>query len=438
MVTAAMAAGRRPSSTSSNSSSFRTNSNIPTLSLGSARITFPVMVAVVYGFSVANLAQVKRCLDELVSEECTSQDVVDKHLHHLTEKEKQDIIEASQRHQVRITMLQNKLTVSGKRDDVLSVILQIKDSLQRAQKREDQEREERRIWQTVRWEVGGSDSWTGLRQRINYNLELAFHRNDKLYIYRHQKDSFTVDFEKMQQTDSRGQIARIKRTPLSDCETAIITTPPTWTKMDGKDLDIIVLSEESNEYQKICQEFAHTCQVFAQKQKYIEMVQIQRIQHHEQWRRYTVSKQALDKKYPKNNNEQFLYHGTTKDICQKINKNGFNRSFCGRNATVYGSGTYFAKEAYYSCHDKYSSPDENGHKYMYRARVLTGKPCLGLQGMREPSPVDPNDLQAGLHDCAVNDLQDPFIFVIFSDSGAYPEYLITFKTVYCGWESFYQ
>ncbi|XP_064182766.1 protein mono-ADP-ribosyltransferase PARP14 [Anguilla rostrata] len=432
--TAAMSARRRPSSTSSDSSSSQTSSNIPTLSLGSASITFPVMVAEVYGVSVANLAQVKKCLDELVSEECTSQDVVDKHLHHLTEKEKQDIIEASQRHQVRIAMLQNKLTVSGKRDDVLSVILQIKDSLQRAQEREDQEREESRIWQTVRWEVGGSDSWTGLEQRINYNLELAFHRKDKLYIYQHQKDSFTVDFEKMQQTDSRGQITRIKRTPLSDCETAIITTPPTWTKMDGKDLDIIVLSEKSNEYQKICKEFVQSCQVFAQKNgKNIEVVQIQRIQHQEQWRRYTVSKQALDKKYPKNNNEQFLYHGTTKDICQKINKNGFNRSFCGRNATAFGSGTYFAKEAYYSCDDKYSNPDENGHKYMYRARVLTGKPCLGLHGMREPSPVDPNDLQAGLHDCAVNNLQNPSIFVIFSDSGAYPEYLITFKTVYCGW-----
>ncbi|XP_035265189.1 protein mono-ADP-ribosyltransferase PARP14 isoform X2 [Anguilla anguilla] len=429
-IAAAMAARSRPSSTSSNSSSSKTNSNIPTLSLGSARITFPVMVAEVYGVSVANLAQVKKCLDDLVSEECTSEDVVDKNLHHLTEKEKQDIIEASQRHQVRITMLQNKLTVSGKRDDVLLVILKMQISLKRAQEREDQEREESRIWQTVRWEVGRKDTWISLKQRLNYNLELAFHRKDKLYIYQHQKDSFTVDFEKMQQTDSRGQITRIKRTPLSDCETAIITTPPTWTKMDGKDLDIIVLSEKSNEYQKICKEFVQSCQVFAQKNgKNIEVVQIQRIQHQEQWRRYTVSKQALDKKYPKNNNEQFLYHGTTKDICQKINKNGFNRSFCGRNATAFGSGTYFAKEAYYSCDDKYSNPDENGHKYMYRARVLTGKPCLGLQGMREPSPVDPNNLQAGLHDCAVNNLQNPFIFVIFSDSGAYPEYLITFKTV---------
>lgn len=60
-------------------------------------------------------------------------------------------------------------------------------------------------------------------------------------------------------------------------------------------------------------------------------VQIRRIQNKGQWQRYSVLKQEVDKKYPNQMNEQFLYHGTTKDICQKINKNGFNRSFCGRN-----------------------------------------------------------------------------------------------------------
>ncbi|XP_061089955.1 protein mono-ADP-ribosyltransferase PARP14-like [Conger conger] len=408
------------------------NSNIPSQSLESmiADITFPVMVAEVYGASVANLAQVKKCLDDLISEECTSQDVVDNYLHLLAEKDKQDIVETSQKHQVHISMLQNRLTVSGKREDVLFVIMQIKDSLQRARERESQKREERRIWQTVRWEVGRSNAWKGLKKQINYELELAFHRKVKFYTYQNEKGRFTVDFEKMEQRDSGGQINRIKRTPLSDSETAIITTPPTWTKMAGKDLDIILLLENSDEFQKISEGFVQSCQVFAQNNsKKIEVVQIQRIQHQEQWRKYAVSKQALDKKYPKSDNEQLLYHGTTKDISQKINKNGFNRSFCGRNATIYGSGTYFAKEAYYSCHDQYSTPDGNGHKYIYRARVLTGKPCLGLQGMKAPSPVDPNNLQAGLHDCAVDKLQNPFIFVIFYDSGAYPEYLITFKTV---------
>lgn len=98
-------------------------------------------------------------------------------------------------------------------------------------------------------------------------------------------------------------------------------------------------------------------------------------------------------------------------------------------AVAHGNGTYFAKEAWYSCHDHYSNPDESGLKYIYRARVMTGSPCKSKSGMKEPDPLDPKDLRAGLHDCAVDDLQNPFIFVVFCDAGAYPDYLISFKNV---------
>ena len=96
-------------------------------------------------------------------------------------------------------------------------------------------------------------------------------------------------------------------------------------------------------------------------------------------------------------------------------------------ATVYGNGTYFAKQSWYSCNDKYSNPDAQGLKYMYQARVLVGKPCLGTPGMVEPAPLDPNNPYSGLHDCAVDNVQNPFIYVVFSDAGAYPDYLISFK-----------
>uniref|UniRef100_A0A3B3RJJ2 Poly [ADP-ribose] polymerase n=1 Tax=Paramormyrops kingsleyae TaxID=1676925 RepID=A0A3B3RJJ2_9TELE len=198
-------------------------------------------------------------------------------------------------------------------------------------------------------------------------------------------------------------------------------TPPTWTKMAGKNYIVVPLVATSQEYQNISKDFIASCQHFTKTET--------KLQHDVLWQSYSVRKQAIDKKYPKNPNEQMLYHGTTKEICQKINAYGFNRSFCGRNATKYGLGTYFAKEAYYSCYDSYSSPDDQGQKYIYRARVLTGKPCLGESGLKEPKALNPNDPQAGLHDCAVDKLQNPFIFVVFCDSGAYPEYLITFKAV---------
>lgn len=64
---------------------------------------------------------------------------------------------------------------------------------------------------------------------------------------------------------------------------------------------------------------------------------------------------------------------------------------------------------------------------MYRARVLTGSPCKSKGDMKEPDPLDPSNPQAGLHDCAVDNLQNPLIFVVFCDAGAYPDYLIKFK-----------
>ncbi|KTF81103.1 hypothetical protein cypCar_00043305 [Cyprinus carpio] len=212
-----------------------------------------------------------------------------------------------------------------------------------------------------------------------------------------------------------------------DLNTAIIHPPTTWTKMDGRDLEIITLQSNSAEYKNIETAFLKSSQ--HPNVKPVQVQQIDRIQSQSQWQRYCVLKQAVDKKYPKQTNERLLYHGTTKEICQKINKNGFNRSFCGRNAVVHGEGTYFGKEAWYSCQDQYSNPDDKQLKYIYRARVVTGSLCKSRGGMKEPDPINAADPRAGLHDCAVDSLQNPFIFVVFCDAGAYPEYLITFKSI---------
>ena len=41
----------------------------------------------------------------------------------------------------------------------------------------------------------------------------------------------------------------------------------------------------------------------------------------------------------------WLFHGCPGDIVPKILQQGFNRSFCGKNATFYGKGVYFARDA---------------------------------------------------------------------------------------------
>ncbi|MBN3324776.1 PAR14 polymerase, partial [Atractosteus spatula] len=401
---------------------------VPHTSLGSLAelVTHPGATVEVCGASRQALAQVKRCLDELLAGECSSQEVDATHLDSLLEQEKQEIASLSRRHEVRLEVGAGKLTVTGKTDDVLTAVLEISGFLQKAKERENMAQDRERMKNIVRWEVVKSGTTTALDAHINYELELAYHK-EKTHVYRSNTETFTVDFVNMQRTDSKGNVLKIKRTTLTDSETAIIELPVTWTDMKGKDMEIIMLSSKSEEFCKISKEFVISSKVAVQKSK--KTVEIERIQNREQWQRYAVRKQAVDRKYPTQANERILYHGTTQDICQKINRTGFNRSFCGRNATKFGQGTYFAKEAYYSCDDTYSNPDEQGYKYIYRARVLTGKLCQGHEHMKEPAPVNAGDPRSDLCDCAVDKMASPFIFVIFCDFGAYPEYLITFKVV---------
>ncbi|KAL7881368.1 hypothetical protein AOLI_G00082160 [Acnodon oligacanthus] len=393
-----------------------------------AAVSFPVMTVEVYGTSPARLAKVKKLLDDLISEECTSRDVQSSYVANLQEADKEAIVSLSKNNQVRILVSSSdKLTVSGKKEDVLDTVLNISSSIQAAKEREARESEMKRLNETLYWEVADEEEWVPLDSSISFLLELAFHEKEQNFIYEVEGEVYTVDLKELTKRNSRGKSCRIRRTLIGDSDTAVIQPPPTWTKMEGRDVEIIPLTPDSDEYKKI--ETAFLTSSERPDIDPVQVVEIHRIQNKGQWQRYSVLKREVDKKYPDQVNEQFLYHGTTKEICQKINNNGFNRSFCGRNAVVHGHGTYFALEAWYSCQHQFSNPDENGLKYVYRARVVTGTYCRSRRGMKEPDPVDPNDPQAGLFDCAVDDLEDPFIFVVFCDAGAYPDYLITFKNM---------
>lgn len=63
----------------------------------------------------------------------------------------------------------------------------------------------------------------------------------------------------------------------------------------------------------------------------------------------------------------------------------------------------------------------NGEKkYMFLARVLVGRSCLGISGMRKP----PRDEQNRPYNSACDNEMNPSIYVIFDSAQCYPEYLI--------------
>ena len=59
--------------------------------------------------------------------------------------------------------------------------------------------------------------------------------------------------------------------------------------------------------------------------------------------------------------ERKFYHGTENGTLAKINGKGFDCSYCGKNVTWFGQGSYFASDMSYLAQALYSPPDIMGH-----------------------------------------------------------------------------
>ena len=70
-------------------------------------------------------------------------------------------------------------------------------------------------------------------------------------------------------------------------------------------------------------------------------------------------------------NEKLLFHGTSPVSINHICAQNFDFRMNGKNATLFGKGSYFATTASYS--HKYTSKDSDGNFSMFVAQVLAGK-----------------------------------------------------------------
>jgi poly [ADP-ribose] polymerase 10/14/15 len=160
----------------------------------------------------------------------------------------------------------------------------------------------------------------------------------------------------------------------------------------------------------------------------VNVVKVERIENMTLWQSFAVKRQTVlqREKDPSSTSDLeriWLFHGTTEDIVPKIVQQGFNRSFCGRNATMYGKGVYFARDSSYSASRAYSKPDAHMVQRMFLCRVVVGEYCKGVK-----DAVAPN-VRSGhvLYDTTVDNVASPSIYVTYHDAQAYPEYLVHFK-----------
>ncbi|NXA85025.1 PAR12 polymerase, partial [Melanocharis versteri] len=191
--------------------------------------------------------------------------------------------------------------------------------------------------------------------------------------------------------------------------------PAHWDKSALPELGfkLIELDCSSEEYMKVKVDFQRTMPKAAIKK-------ISRVQNPSLWELYQWQKDLMQKSNGgKAADERFLFHGTNKKYIDAICQQNFDWRICGLHGTVYGKGSYFARDASYS--DNYCGADSHT-KTMFLARVLVGEFTLGSSDYVRPPMKDSQNF----YDSCVNSSSNPSIFVIFEKQQIYPEYLIEY------------
>lgn len=313
----------------------------------------------------------------------------------------------------------NRIRIRGDTDDVAKAFEKITGIFHEAGSLAQQEMEAKLIAKEAQWEYNeGDQTYEAYPANINSIIEKAF-QEKKLFAKWDEEDGiYQVDFTSMLETkeNSAGSQVKVRRTG-----NIMIKYPDTWEQMnDGETFKKVRLTPGSAECLKV--------EARIKKDAVNEIVSIHRIQNSTLYKQCAAKKQHMEVVYastPKVEIERRLWHGTKEETLQQIDNHGFNRSYSGLNiGALHGKGVYFATEWGYSARDEYSKPNAKGNKFIYQVAVLTGEFTKSHKDLFD-APLKPGS-NVVKYDSVVDDVQDPQIFVVFSDHQAYPEYLIEF------------
>lgn len=279
---------------------------------------------------------------------------------------------------------------------------------------------------------------------INLRVEQAYKANqNEMEFWDDKGNCYVIDLVNLVEypkTDRQDTVKVLRKDILKQATAAL---PQEWAPMkDNENLRRVNVPNTEQIYKDIEQRFLNEVRggqyagrIMFDKNK-LQVSKIERIQNKTLYQQYMAKKRLMSEQKPKLPPnmpiEQQLWHGTTHDAVDSIEMHGFNRSYCGKNGIWFGAGVYFAKCASYSARGWLTGAQsqqigiQTGVKgYIFLSRVLTGEFCKGNDKMRYLPPVDPTKPLV-LYDCAVDNVANPMEFVIFHDTQAYPEYIISF------------
>ncbi|XP_063346030.1 protein mono-ADP-ribosyltransferase PARP14-like [Pelmatolapia mariae] len=308
-----------------------------------------------------------------------------------------------------------EIHLEGLTKDVYTAESTIRDIIRKVERAEALMKKALEMSEQVEWQFKDHNgSMVAFDMNTNLTLEEAFKTKQKAKI-KINNDAYTADPEREKAVSANGRNdLELHRKDLKG--TGALPLPSCWEDMKEDLLKLFAVAPASNEYNDVEKELTKTG-------LNPTIISIERVQNPSLWQNYQIMKKQMEVKNKHTNNELLLFHGTTDTSIHLINKQGFNRSYAGKNAAIYGNGSYFAVDPGYSA-GNYATPDTSGHKRMYQARVLVGDYTQGQKGLLTPPPKSGS--ASDLYDSVTDDTANPTMFVVFNDIQAYPEYLITF------------
>ncbi|KAL0973500.1 hypothetical protein UPYG_G00204820 [Umbra pygmaea] len=202
--------------------------------------------------------------------------------------------------------------------------------------------------------------------------------------------------------------------------------PETWLPMTtSQDFLQVPVSRDDRSYRTVYTLFHKTV-----SETKFRILKILRVQNPFLWEKYKRKKEYMSRRLSEMDrmlSERHLFHGTSTDVVEGICKHNFDPRVCGKHATMFGQGSYFARKAVYS--HNFSKRSPKGVHCMFLAKVLTGRFTVGNPSMRRPPPLSPRDPSSDLYDSCVDNWVDPQIYVIFNDDQSYPYFIIQYEEV---------
>jgi poly [ADP-ribose] polymerase 10/14/15 len=237
--------------------------------------------------------------------------------------------------------------------------------------------------------------------------------------------STVIDLVQMLETNvATGKTCIIQRTEKLQMVLPQHWQPQPMENGQEKTCHLFKVPSDTEEYHDAVKEFKETMYGIQ-----FSIITLERVQNFNEYSKHCAFLEVLKRKYGGGVLLKRLFHGTSSCSIEAIAHQGFNRIFAAdANAAVLGKGVYFAGRANYSAQERYSAPDALGNQKMFICRVAVGRYTKGNKTMKVAPPLDPKKNKHLLFDTLVDDPTNPTIFVVMSDSQAYPEYVVTFRT----------